>query len=269
MTHLWLMLGNVAAASDYAHTWSKSLLTPSGELDQVNDLPDLMQHGIYGSDSRDMWSEIPLLTVVRLKLAQGKLDGLGALLEDVCGDVETRGWTNILVEALILKALVLYAEGKLAHALKTLGNVLAMTEKEGYVRVFVDEGLPMYQLLQRAASRDMALGYVSKLLSAFNMPDSGNPDQSGRSKTKGHIPLQRTRGPAHMTEPLTSREIEVLRLIAAGASNQAIADKLFISFATVKNHIHNTYAKLDVGKRTQAIIRAQELGLLKAKPRKV
>jgi len=264
MTRLWLMLGNVAAASDYAHTWSRFLSTPSGELAQRNLTPDLMQYGVYGSDIRDVWAEIPLLTLVRLRLAQGKLDGMLELLEDVCRDVETKGWTNILVEALVLKSLVLNAEGKLAHALRTLENVLAMTEKEGYVRVFVDEGLPMFQLLQRAASRGIAPLYVSKLLGAFNMPASDNPNQSEQSMIKAPASSRRNSRADHMAEPLTRREIELLELIATGLPNRDIANKLAIALPTVKNYLHTIYGKLDVNNRARAIMRAQEMGLLKA-----
>jgi LuxR family maltose regulon positive regulatory protein len=270
MTRLWLMAGNSAAASDYAHIWSEFLSTPSGESTQVNPSACLIQHttyniqrGIYGSDIRDVWSEIPLLTLIRLRLAQGKLEGLFELLEDVCRDIESRGWTDILIEALILKALVLHAEGKLAHALRILGDVLAMTEKEGYVRAFVDEGLPMFQLLQRASSRGIAPLYVSRLLSAFNMPASNTPSQSERSKVKGLASLRRATGFGYMTEPLTEREIEVLELIAAGLANRDIAKKLAISLYTAKNHLHRIYQKLDVDGRARAAIRAHEIGLLK------
>ncbi len=269
MTRLWLMLGNVPAASDYAHIWSEFLSITSGDIAQVNPSPYLIEHGIYGSDIRDVWTETPLLTFLRLRLSQHKLDGMLNLLEYVCQDAETKGWENILVEGLILKALVLHAEGKPAHALKTLKNVLALTETENYVRVFVDEGMPMFQLLQRAASRGIAVPYVSKLLGAFNMPASDNPDQSSQSKTKDHASLQRAPAADYMAQPLTEREIEVLELIAAGLSNRDIAHELFISLYTVKNHLHNIYQKLDVDGRARANIRAQETGLLKHNSPKV
>ena len=269
LTRLWLMAGDVAAASDYAHIWSEFLSTPSGMSTHINPPAYLVQHttnniqrGIYGSDIRDIWSEIPLLTLIRLRLAQGKLDGLFELLEDVCRDAKRRGWTNILIEALILKALVLHAEGKRAHALRTLSDVLPVTEKEGYVRVFVDEGLPMFQLLQRASFRGIAPRYVSKLLGAFNMPASSTPSQFEKSKVKGYASSRRAKGSGYMTEPLTEREIEVLELIGAGLPNRDIAEKLAISLYTVKNHLHSIYQKLDVDGRARAGIRAHEIGLL-------
>ena len=264
MTRLWLIVGNVAAASDYAHTWSKLLPMQSREVAQRDSSPDLIQYGIYGNDMRDVWSEIPVLTFVRLRLAQGKREGMLELLEDVCQDVEGKGWTNIMVEALILKSLVLHAEGKLRRALRTLENVLAMTENEGYVRVFIDEGLPMFQLLQRAASRGIAPSYVSKLLGAFHMPVLDNLNQYGQSRIKGTAPSQLKIGWGHIAEPLTKREIEVLELIAAGFPNRAIAQKLAISLYTVKNHLKHIYQKLDVDNRARASMRARDIGLLKA-----
>jgi LuxR family maltose regulon positive regulatory protein len=161
---------------------------------------------------------------------------------------------------------VLNAEGKLARALRTLIDVLAMTEKEGHVRVFVDEGLPMFQLLHQAASRGIAPPHVSRLLAAFNMPASDNLYQSGQSNTEGPAPSWQTPGPAYMAEPLTSREIDVLELIAAGLPNRDIANKLDIALPTVKNHLRSIYEKLAVNNRARAITRAQEIGLLKAPP---
>lgn len=270
LARLWMMAGNVAAAFDYAHASSEFLSTQSSGSTQVNSSAsliqntDAIQHGIYGKDIRDVWSEKPLLTLIRLRLAQGKLDGLGELLEDVCRDAESRGWGNNLIEALILKAQVLHAKGKLAHALRTLGDVLDMTEKEGYVRIYVDEGLPMYQLLQRAASRGMAPLYISRLLSAFNMPATNSSNPCGKSKANGYTSSRPNVGFDYMTESLTKREIEVLELVAAALPNRDIAKKLSISLYTVKNHLRNIYEKLDVNSRSFAIVRAQKTGLLKA-----
>ncbi len=263
LSRLWLMLGNVAAASDYAHTWSELLSIPSSDLAQVNPLPYLIKYGIYHGDIRDVWTETRLLTFLRLRLSQHKLDGMLDLLEYVCQDVETKGWQNILVEALILKALVLYAQGKLAHALRILGDVLTMTEKEGYVRVFVDEGLPMFQLLQRASSRGISPLYGSRLLSAFNMPAANTPSQSEKLEVEGGAPSL-AMGLCSMAEPLTKREIELLELISVGLPNREIAKKLSIALPTVKNYLHIIYGKLDVNNRARAITRAQEIGLLSA-----
>ena len=124
-------------------------------------------------------------------------------------------------------------------------RALILAEPEGYVRVFIDEGAAMRELLRQAAMSDRTGAYARRLLLA----------------------LEPTAAHAHPTvtglaEPLTARELEILRLIAAGLRNQEIADQLFISPATVKRHIANTYGKLNAGHRTEALARANELNLL-------
>jgi len=253
MTRLWLLLDNVSAAADCTHSWSKLLSTPFVGPPQENFTSVPSWYGIYGRDIRAIWSEIPLLTLARLKLAQRESDEALELLENMYNDIKAKQWTYMLIETLVLKALVLNVEGKSAYALKTLEKVLAMTEKENYVRIFVDEGRPMFELLQQAARKGMAPEYVSKLLGAFDVPGSNSLDQSGQPKIKAPSQLmQRTN---HMSQLLTRRESEVLELLSTGFSNQEIASKLFISLYTVKNHIHNIYGKLDVNSRSQAIIR--------------
>jgi LuxR family maltose regulon positive regulatory protein len=115
------------------------------------------------------------------------------------------------------------------------------------VRVFVGEGETMRNLLRQAATQGIAPDYARRLLAAFGDPFRG-------ASTSGH-----TTG---LAEPLTTREIEVLRLIAAGLRNEEIAGRLFISLATVKRHIANAYGKLAVSNRVEAVSRARELGLL-------
>ena len=111
------------------------------------------------------------------------------------------------------------------------------------MRIFVDEGEPMRQLLRKAD----ASAYARRLLNAF-----GEPAQLPSA------PAQRST----LAEPLTAREIEVLRLIAAGMRNQEIADRLFVSLPTIKRHVANAYGKLGVSHRTEAVARANELNLL-------
>jgi LuxR family maltose regulon positive regulatory protein len=144
------------------------------------------------------------------------------------------------IEILALQALARQACGDTSGALAALERALVLGEPEGYVRSFVDEGTPMATLLHRALLQSIVPHYVSRLLAAFEEPAVAQP----------------------LAEPLTPRELEVLRLIAAGLRNQEIAGQLFISTATVKRHITNIYGKLDVSHRTQAITRAQVLDLV-------
>jgi LuxR family maltose regulon positive regulatory protein len=152
-----------------------------------------------------------------------------------------------LIEALLVLALAQAAKGDVPAALMPLERALTLAEPEGYVRVFVGEGETMRNLLRQAATQGIAPDYARRLLAAFGDPFRG-------ASTSGH-----TTG---LAEPLTTREIEVLRLIAAGLRNEEIAGRLFISLATVKRHIANAYGKLAVSNRVEAVSRARELGLL-------
>ena len=145
----------------------------------------------------------------------------------------------------LLKALTYLADGDIENALLDVGETLALAEREGYVRVFLDEGAPMADLLRWAGSRGIAPKYVVILLSKFE----------GES---GAAPVIKQ----PLIEPLSERELEVVSLLANGLSNQDIAEKLFVSVGTVKAHTSNIYRKLEVSSRTQAIARAKDLGLL-------
>jgi LuxR family maltose regulon positive regulatory protein len=127
----------------------------------------------------------------------------------------------------------------------SLEHALRLAEPEGYVRLFADLGLPMGRLLQEARSRAVMSDYVEKLLTAF------------RNETA--ISLASTN---MLPEPLTEREIEVLRLLAAGLTNREIAEQLVVSPETVKKHIANIYGKLGTRSRTETVARARQLDLL-------
>jgi LuxR family maltose regulon positive regulatory protein len=149
------------------------------------------------------------------------------------------------IEILVLQALAFQEQGASAQALAALEQALSLAEPEGYVRTFVDEGEPMARLLRRALSEGIVPSYVSRLLTAFG------------ESTPPSLPVALA-----LVEPLTERELEVLRLIATGLSNREIAQELFVAVSTVKSHINHLYGKLEVRNRTQAVARAQKLGLL-------
>jgi LuxR family maltose regulon positive regulatory protein len=141
--------------------------------------------------------------------------------------------------------------------MSTLERALSLAEPGGFIRIFVDEGPPMarllYEILSRAEtlSHGIAADYARRLLGTFPIVE---PEQTGPSKT------QATK--SELVEPLTERELEVLKLIAEGLTNLEIATSLFLSLHTVKVHTRNIYGKLGVHSRTQAVARSQELGLL-------
>jgi LuxR family maltose regulon positive regulatory protein len=126
-----------------------------------------------------------------------------------------------------------------------LGRAITLAQPEGYVRVFLDEGGPLVKLLYQAKIHQVGGSYLSDLLSGLN-----NDDNQSRMN------------PQPLVEPLTKRELELLRLIEHGCTNQEIADQLVISIPTVKRHISNIYSKLSAKNRTQAVSLGKELKLL-------
>ncbi|MGH2614761.1 MAG: LuxR C-terminal-related transcriptional regulator [Thermomicrobiales bacterium] len=198
-------------------------------------------------DSRDE-PAIDRLTLARALLVKGhRPDRERALniLRHLIEAAEAHGRQGILIEALALQALALWAEGDRAGALLSLERALRLAEPEGYVRLFADLGLPMVRLLQEARSRKVLPDYVARLLAACGADFTSAP-------VKDALP----------PEPLSEREGEVLRLIAAGLTNREIAAALFISPETVKKHTGSIYGKLGVGHRTEAVARARGLAVL-------
>ncbi len=210
------------------------------------------------------------LTLLRLHLAQHQREPDGRLIEEAAemlarlrAAAEASGWMGDLIEILALQALTLQALGDPAGALATLAHVLTLAEPEGYIRIFVDEGASMAALLAQSAERraqnDPLRAYAERLLLAF--PSEQRGETAGNSDAPPVLRSTLTRSHA-LVEPLTDRELEILRLIADGLSNQAIADRLVIALSTVKRHINNVFGKLAVQSRTQALLRARELQLL-------
>jgi LuxR family maltose regulon positive regulatory protein len=188
------------------------------------------------------------LAAARALIAQGGAPSLTqalALLRPLLQTAEAEGRAGIVNEALALQALAHWRRGEHASAMTSLERSLRLAEPEGYVRLFADFGLPMARLLQEARARDVAPEYVAQLLAAF----------------VGDHPLD-AQATVSLPEPLSQREQEVLKLIAAGLTNREIAETLVISPETVKKHTGSVYSKLGVSNRTEAANKARELGLL-------
>jgi LuxR family maltose regulon positive regulatory protein len=172
--------------------------------------------------------------------------------------VESYGWSELMIDTLIVQALAFQSQGRKAVALKAVERALSLGESEGYTRIFLDEGLPMAHLLYGVAQRGKYPKYVGKLLAAIEtipiVETEGTHRRSSTKEQKAH--------PIPLIEPLTQREVEVLHLLAEGLSNRAIAQRLHISLSTVKRHNANIYGKLTVQNRTQAVARARDFGLL-------
>jgi LuxR family maltose regulon positive regulatory protein len=203
------------------------------------------------------------LAKVRVDIAQGRLDCALVLLQQVHRDAEAAGMMYHVIEARTLQAVAYHTQGSLEPALEALDGALRLAEPQGYVRVFLDEGPPMRALLGEAARRGIAPEYVAKLLAAF---DEAKDD--GR-QTTDDVPAIAASGIAAPgravlapIEPLTDRELEVLRLLAAGLTNREVAETLYLSINTVKSHLKSIYSKLDVRSRAHAVHRARELAIL-------
>lgn len=190
-------------------------------------------------------SELDYLTYARILLAEGRLQDVLRLLTRIQEFAHAGGRTIRVMEALLLQALFLQAQGDLERSLEALNQALSFPRQGHYIRLFLDEGKPMAELLQLAASKKIHPDETKRLLRIFNSVKE-NP-------TVTNQPL---------IEPLSDRELEVLQYLATGRSNQAIADQLFVSLAAVKWHARNIYGKLEVNNRTQAVARARELGFL-------
>ena len=149
-----------------------------------------------------------------------------------------------LAMALVLQALIYQGRKETDQALAVLKKALSLAKPEGYVRIFLDEGEPMARLLHLARSRQMETEYATELLSIIG-------EAAGTTRPQSQT----------LIESLTSREMEVLKLIEAGHSNQEISEQMVISIATVKRHISNIYTKLGVNSRTQAVAIGKELRL--------
>ena len=206
------------------------------------------------------------ISQARVLLAQGDTVKALALLSPLRGQAEEKGWHDERLKVLVLEAIALHAaalqgaalqaEGEEDKAVHLLSDALALAEPGGFIRLFVDEGPPMAQMLSEAAARGILPVYIARLLAAFPL----ETDQAGQ--TTKPPPSAARGGPSSLVEPLSQRELEILKLISQGLTNREIGIRLFLALDTVKGHNRRIFDKLQVESRTEAIARAGELGLL-------
>jgi LuxR family maltose regulon positive regulatory protein len=194
--------------------------------------------------------ELPI-SQARVYLAQGDTSAALAVLEPWREKVEAKQWEDERLKVLLLQVVALQAHGEKDKAVQLLGDALAIAEPAGFIRLFVDEGRPMAHLLSEAAAQGIMPDYIGKLLAVFKV------DAQKREDTSSLPPPAQS-----LIEPLSRREVEVLHLIAQGLSNQEISERLFLAVDTVKGHNRKIFDKLQVQRRTEAVARARELGLL-------
>jgi LuxR family maltose regulon positive regulatory protein len=194
--------------------------------------------------------ELPL-SQARVYLAQGDTSAALAALSPWREQVEAKGWQDERLKVMVLQAVALQAHGEQEKAVHLLCDALTLAEPGGFIRLFVDEGRPMAQLLSAAEATGMVPDYLGKLLAVFEAEEQ-------KSEATSYLP------PAaqSLIEPLSRREVEVLQLIAQGLSNQEISERLVLALETVKGHNKKIFGKLQVQRRTEAVARARELGLL-------
>jgi LuxR family maltose regulon positive regulatory protein len=187
-----------------------------------------------------------LLATNQPKLALERLEPI------LVGVVAGKRWGHV-IEIRLLQALAYQMLQEETLALKTLSEAIRLAEPGGYIRSFVDESSPIETLLYRLRKRDRKYGptpYLDTLLTAFQ--------QENRAHAQVEEPIQAQA----LHEPLSERELQVLRLLAQGLSNQEIAQELIIAYNTVKRHVSHIFGRLGVNNRVQATKQARELGLL-------
>jgi LuxR family maltose regulon positive regulatory protein len=193
------------------------------------------------------------LSRARVHLAQGDAAAALAWLGPARQQAEARGWADERLKTLVLQALAHQAGHAADQAAGALEEALALAEPGGFLRLLLDEGPPMARLLADAAAHRVRPDYVAKLRAAF-AAETPHPAEAAPP---------RSAPPAHLLdEPLSQRELEILHLIAQGLSNREIGERLFLALDTVKGHNQKIFGKLQVQRRTEAVARARELGLV-------
>jgi len=229
-----------------------------GRLDEA--LSWAREEGLSADDNLSYLREYEHITLVRILLARYKGDRTDSsmceaigLLERLLKAAEEGGRLRCMIEILVLQALASQMRGDIPAALLPLGRALTLAEPEGYIRMFLDEGAGMLQLLREAVGRGIMPGYAGKLVSAFDAGQHGMGEETPRSGSPDSSSL---------IEPLSQRELEVLRLFKTELSGPEIARELVVALSTVRTHTKGIYSKLNVNNRRAAVKRASELGLI-------
>jgi LuxR family maltose regulon positive regulatory protein len=212
------------------------------------------ERGLSVTDEASYLGEYEYLTMARTHLAERSFDGVGQLLERLLALAETQKRVGSVIEILLTQALLHQTQGNHPQALAALERALILTEPEGYIRIFVDEGNAMQLLISDfrltiAARAHPLLGYVDRILCFF--------PQAIEVTSQSKIKKQK----AEMVEPLSEREMEVLRLLRSELSGPEIAQQLIVSLNTLRTHTKNIFNKLGVNNRRAAVRCAEELEL--------
>jgi LuxR family maltose regulon positive regulatory protein len=235
----------LAEAAQSAQQHNFITLIPAVAAAQVLTL--LRQGNLVAATHLAQAHDLPL-SQARVYLARRDPSSALVVLEPWRKQVEAKGWLDEQLKAMVLQALALHDQGDKDQAVQLLLDALVLGEPGGFIRLFVDEGRPMAHLLSQAEASGRMPDYIEKLLAVLK-----SEEQQSASHRSSAQPL---------IEPLSERELEVLGLIAQGRSNQEISERLFLALDTVKGHNRKIFNKLQVERRTEAVARARELGLL-------
>ncbi|MGB3717466.1 MAG: LuxR C-terminal-related transcriptional regulator [Candidatus Promineifilaceae bacterium] len=226
-----------------------------------------VERGLKATDDPTYMCEEEYLTLAKILIAQGRTRETLGLLEKMRNLAEEGGRNGTVMPVLLLEALAYRSQGDTDQAMMALERALSLAEPAGAIRVFLDEGEPMADLMRafsrwpgrgESASRPAASReFLNALLDGFSTEQYG----AVTSETKDLIAKD-----GDLIEPLSDRELEVLRLLATGLSYREIAEELYVSINTIKAHAKNIYSKLGVHGRVQAMHRATELNLLYINP---
>ena len=203
-----------------------------------------------------LFLEAPQITQCRLLVTQGTRKSLSQAIAMIEGlQASTEAIHNIyhLIDLIALKAIAFYKQNRLDDAEKSLEHALRLAAPGGWVRPFIEMGPPMVDLLTRLKQRNVAVNHIEILLTTFRDLQIESPAWIQNTESKLNTPL---------VDPLTNRELDVLELLAERLQDKEIADKLCVSIATVKTHLRHIYEKLSVGNRRQAVLKAEQLGML-------
>ncbi len=242
---IWALQGNLREALDWARLGG---LSAGDDLSYLREFEHITLARI-------------LLACYRSEHSGGVIQEASGLLERLLAAAEEGGRAGSVIEIRVLQALAHQAQGDLHAALAALQRALAQAEPEGYVRLFVDEGEPMKRLLREVSARNARPAYTQRLLAAFEADSSkgsgrelpGEPlTGSSSSESAGQL----------LVEPLSQRELEVLRLFRTELSGPEIALELVVALSTVRTHTKSIYSKLHVNSRRAAVRRAVELKLI-------
>ena len=207
-----------------------------------------------------IWLEIPVITHCRVLLAQGAetdFQEVEKKLHESLRLNEAHHNTYQIIGIMVLQSLAIYGQGRLDESLNVFRQAVALGEPGGWIRPFVELGLPMADLLNRLIKKKVAVDYIGKILAALR--DEEQMAQDAPEDQPAPEPVMKSQP---LVEPLTNRELDILELLAKRLQNKEIAENLCISSETVKTHLNNIYQKLSVADRREAVKQAKAIGVL-------